>query len=76
MTKSIPEVWAKKLEVLESRNAFQDDVIDKLNQELAIHQQEIVELKYQLKIIASRLKDPNNATDGSSQEIEPPPPHY
>ncbi|MGJ8692004.1 MAG: SlyX family protein [Thalassotalea sp.] len=69
------DIWSEKLEALESRNAFQDDIIDKLNQELTIHQQEIAELKYQLKLIASRLKEAGN-NEPDSQDIEPPPPHY
>lgn len=65
----------EKIDALELRNAFQDDVIEKLNHELAIHQKEIAELKYQIQLLATRIKD-----GGSSQmmkpEDEPPPPHY
>ena len=71
----ISGVWNDKLEALESRNAFQDDVIDQLNQELTVHQQEIAELKYQLKLIASRLKE-GSSSPTSSDDVEPPPPHY
>lgn len=65
----------ESIEALETRNAFQDDVIDQLNHELSIHQNEIAELKEQLQLVVKRLKDstPNNAL---TQEIEPPPPHY
>lgn len=73
--KELAEVWADKLEALESRNAFQDDIIDQLNQELTVHQQDITELKYQLKLIASRLKEGNNSP-ATTDEVEPPPPHY
>ncbi len=65
----------KCIEALESRNAFQDDVIEQLNCELAIHQAQITELKVQLQLIARRLKD-NTPDQGSVEEIEPPPPHY
>jgi len=38
------------------------------------HQEEIADLKYQLKLISGRIKElrPN---DGDN-DIEPPPPHY
>lgn len=63
------------VEALESRNAFQDDIIEQLNKELAIHQLEISALKSQLILIASRIKD-NTAEQSQSQDIEAPPPHY
>jgi SlyX protein len=63
------------IEALESRNAFQDDIIEQLNNELTIHQEEISNLKSQLKLIASRIKD-NTVSQSSTEEIEPPPPHY
>ena len=73
-SKNITELQ-ESAEALESRNAFQDDIIEQLNNELAVHQLEISELKSQLKLIASRMKD-NTAGQSQSQEIEPPPPHY
>ena len=63
------------IEALESRNAFQDDIIEQLNNELTIHQEEISNLKSQLKLIASRIKD-NTVSQSTTEEIEPPPPHY
>lgn len=63
------------VEALESRNAFQDDIIEQLNHELAIHQDDIANLKEQLKLLATRIKN----QPGESQlkmEQEPPPPHY
>jgi SlyX protein len=63
------------IEALESRNAFQDDIIEQLNNELTIHQEEISNLKSQLKLIASRIKD-NTPSESITEEIEPPPPHY
>ncbi len=75
-TAELQDIWAEKLETLESRNAFQDDVIEQLNNELSLHQKEIAELKYQLKLIANRLKENGNGQGASKDEIEPPPPHY
>ncbi len=65
----------KSIEALESRNAFQDDVIEQLNSELAIHQAQISALKDQLQLIANRIKDANPQQD-NQVSIEPPPPHY
>ncbi|NQZ80475.1 MAG: SlyX family protein [Colwellia sp.] len=65
----------KSIEALESRNAFQDDVIEQLNSELAIHQAQISELKDQLQLIASRIKDTGSQQDNQSS-VESPPPHY
>ena len=65
----------QSIEALESRNAFQDDVIEQLNQELAIHQEQIAELKMQLQFIANKIKD-GTADPVAKQEQEPPPPHY
>jgi len=73
-SKNISEL-RNSIEALESRNAFQDDVIEQLNNELSVHQLEISALKSQLKLIASRIKE-NNNEQGQSQDIEPPPPHY
>ncbi len=65
----------ERIDSLEMRNAFQDDVIEQLNDELATHQDEITNLKYQLKLISGRIKElrPN---EGGENDIEPPPPHY
>jgi SlyX protein len=65
----------ENVEALQSRNAFQDDVIEQLNNELAVHQLEISDIRAQLKLIASRVQD-NNPGQTQSQDIEPPPPHY
>ncbi|WP_448213695.1 SlyX family protein [Colwellia sp. MEBiC06753] len=65
----------QRIETLEAKNAFQDHVIDQLNQEIAIHQADIAVLKENLQFIAKRIKDisPSNIVKA---EDEPPPPHY
>ncbi len=74
LTQSLSDI-EQHIEALESRNAFQDDVIEQLNTELAIHQTQISELKNQLKLVAERIKD--NGSPGSGKiEPEAPPPHY
>lgn len=65
----------QRLDALESRNVFQDDVIEQLSEELAAHQHEISELKHQIQLVANRLKDAGSLA-GDTEEIEPPPPHY
>jgi SlyX protein len=65
----------ERMNSLEMRNAFQDDVIEQLNSELANHQEEIADLKQQLKLIAGRIKEIHPA-EQSDNEAEPPPPHY
>ena len=65
----------ESIEALESRNAFQDDVIEQLNRELAVHQSEISELKAQIKSLATRVKSASSAQVGKLED-EPPPPHY
>jgi len=70
-----PNVLDDRIEALESRNAFQDDVIEQLNNELTIHQAQIAELKDQLTLIASRIKN-SSAEESGKVEIEPPPPHF
>ncbi len=63
------------IETLETRNAFQDDVIEQLNHELSIHQSQIAELKQQVALLANRIKE-NTPDQQGKDEIEPPPPHY
>jgi SlyX protein len=66
----------QRIEALESRNAFQDDLIDQLNNEITIHQSQIAELQHQLTLIAARIKDSSIPEPSGKQDIEPPPPHY
>ena len=72
--KSVNEL-EQAIETLETRNAFQDDVIEQLNHELSVHQSQIAELKQQLSLIAKRMKD-NVSSPQGEETIEPPPPHY
>ncbi len=65
----------QRLDALESRTVFQEDIIDQLSDELALHQTKISELKEQIKLMATRIKDAGSMGSGK-EEIEPPPPHY
>ena len=66
---------SQAIETLETRNAFQDDVIEQLNNELSIHQSDIAELKQQVALLANRMKE-NTPEQSGKDEVEPPPPHY
>ncbi len=68
-------ILEERIDTLESRNLFQDDVIEQLSEELAVHQVQIAELKEQIQLVANRLKDAGSLLS-SKDEIEPPPPHY
>ncbi|MFT6194713.1 MAG: SlyX protein [Cognaticolwellia sp.] len=72
--KSVNEL-NKAIEMLESRNAFQDDIIEQLNHEITLHQRQLAELKQQVSLLANRIKDNTPEQDGK-EEVEPPPPHY
>ncbi|QDP02537.1 SlyX family protein [Thalassotalea sp. PS06] len=64
-----------RLDNLETRLAFQDDVIEQLNHEISVHQQHIKELKEQLNLIGQKVRDMNTSAV-ARQEDETPPPHY
>ncbi len=74
-TDSNIQVLEERINMLESRNLFQDDVIEQLSEELAVHQTQIAELKAQIQLVANRLKDAGSLSLGKD-DIEPPPPHY
>lgn len=69
------QILEERINDLESRNLFQDDVIEQLSEELAVHQTQIAELKAQIQLVANRLKDAGSLSS-DKEEIEPPPPHY
>lgn len=68
-------ILKERINALESRNIFQDDVIEQLSEELAVHQTQLSELKEQIQLVANRLKDAGSMSSDKN-EIEPPPPHY
>ena len=65
----------QQIEMLESKIAFQDDVIEQLNQEITVHQTQIAQLRDDLMLITKRLKDVAPSNIGKAED-EPPPPHY
>jgi SlyX protein len=66
-----------RLDDLEARLAFQDDLIESLNEVIARQDQDLAKLSLQLKALANKLSDMADAGDGPSNptgyEV---PPHY
>lgn len=60
---------------LEMKVAFQDDIIEQLNNEISVHHEQINDLKDQLSLIGQRVKDMNTSPVGRPED-ETPPPHY
>jgi len=78
MNNQIPEnisILEQRIDTLETRNLFQDDVIEQLSEELAVHQSQLAELKHQIQLVANRLKDAGSLSS-EKDSVEPPPPHY
>ena len=66
----------KRLDELESRIVFQDDLIESLNEVIARHDREIITMTGQLKALFTRISDlADTAAPGASAEDEIPP-HY
>lgn len=61
---------------LESRVAFQEDTLDKLNNAVAQQELEIERLTRMVKIINQQLKSLRLDTPENMPDDEPPPPHY
>ena len=59
---------------LESRQAFQDDTLQALNDALVAQQREIERLQAQVQVLAKRIEEGANSF-GINQD-ESPPPHY
>ena len=66
-----------RMDELESRLAFQDDLIENLNQVVVRQDKEIIELKQRLIELIGQVKDLEHSSvaSGSSAEFETPP-HY
>lgn len=66
---------AERLADLESRIAFQEDTLDKLNDTVARQELEIERLTRMIKILNTQLQQLDRGAVGEFAD-EPPPPHY
>ena len=64
-----------RIEALEVRVAYQDQVIDDLNQAVIAQWKQIDSLKRQLNELLDRVQEVED-TAGGPRAPEPPPPHY
>ena len=69
------QILEDRIAELEMKIAFQEQLLDELNQALVQQQFDMDKIQLQLRYLAGKLKDmqPSNI---SSQAEETPPPHY
>lgn len=63
-----------RFEALESKAAFQEDLIQQLDDAVIAQQRQISELQHQLKMLRSEFRSLENQMPADAPE--PPPPHY
>ncbi|MDG1203780.1 MAG: SlyX family protein [Pseudomonadales bacterium] len=63
----------ERFESLETKIAFQEDLIQKLDDALSDQQKQILELRVQLRHVSSQVEDMESFIPDAP---EPPPPHY
>jgi len=67
----------RRLEELESQAAFQDELHARLNDVVARQDREILQLRQQLRDLASRLRDLGDVLPGAAPGLaDEVPPHY
>ncbi|OOF58623.1 SlyX family protein [Rodentibacter myodis] len=71
----IQQMLENRIAELETKVAFQEQLLEELNQALVQQQFDMDKMQMQLRYIAGKLKDfqPSNI---ASQAEETPPPHY
>lgn len=60
---------------LQTKQAFQEDIIEQLSQALVRQQQQIEKLEFTLAHVVDKVKQLQPSSMASSEQ-EPPPPHY
>jgi SlyX protein len=71
-----PGDTSQRIEELESRVAFQDDLIESLNEVVARQDREIAMLTQRLGQLAEKLEDMAQGAPASGGDGHEPPPHY
>lgn len=66
----------KQLVELESKVAFQEDTVDSLNDIVSKQQQDILQLKQQMRSLVGELKGVLAELDGGPGPVNQKPPHY
>ena len=69
------QILEDRIAELEMKIAFQEQLLDELNQALVQQQFDMDKIQLQLRYLAGKLKDMQPATIASQAE-ETPPPHY
>ncbi len=64
---------SERIDVLETRMAFQDETIETLNQTITAQWQQIDALTRQIANLSERLQEAETHSPGAANE---PPPHY
>ena len=63
----------ERIDLLESRLAFQDHTIEQLNQELTQQQRQLEKLRLQLDLLVNRMREMQVSQVASQAEETPPP---
>ena len=66
----------RRVEELETQLAFQEELQRRLDEVVARQDQEILQLKRQLKALAERVEAAGESTGGSASPADEVPPHY
>lgn len=71
----MPNPLEQDIEALQTKVAYQEDIIETLSSALADQQQQLDKLTFKMNHVVNKLKDlqPSNI---ASEEEETPPPHY
>ncbi len=76
MTNMVVDDIAQRLDELESRLAFQDDLIESLNKVITRQDREIINMASQIKDLFTRLSEQAEPADPGTTTEHEIPPHY